>query len=90
MKDRPGYAQCHKGLSEPNFVSKQNHLPSAFVIAVVKTQQYGIDGTLLPTSCRFYGWRLADEKVGKSSGGGAWTRKRYSSDPALGPKRLWI
>jgi hypothetical protein len=38
---------------------------------------------------RFDGWELVTENAG-SSGGGAWSRKRYAGDAAHGRKRLWL
>lgn len=37
---------------------------------------------------RFDGWERWQVNRG-SSGGGAWSRKRYASDIVLGPKTLW-
>lgn len=39
---------------------------------------------------RFDGWTRVRTDAGTSRGGGAWSRPRYSSDAALGPKSLWI
>lgn len=38
---------------------------------------------------RFDGWEKITDRAG-SNGGGAWTRKRYAGDAALGPKTLWL
>jgi hypothetical protein len=38
---------------------------------------------------RFDGWTKVRSTAG-SSGGGAWSRKRYAGDAAHGPKTLWI
>ena len=38
---------------------------------------------------RFDGWTRVRSTAG-SSGGGAWSRKRYAGDAAHGPKTLWI
>lgn len=39
---------------------------------------------------RFDGWHKLTDKAGTSSGGGAWTRKRYATDAVMGPKSLWL
>jgi hypothetical protein len=39
---------------------------------------------------RFDGWLKVTDKAGASSGGGAWTRKRYASDAVYGSKTLWL
>lgn len=39
---------------------------------------------------RFDGWTKVRDNAGSSGGGGAWTRKRYASSAAYGPKTLWI
>lgn len=38
---------------------------------------------------RFDGWERVRDNCG-SSGGGAWSRKRYSTDAARGKKTLWL
>ena len=38
---------------------------------------------------RFDGWKKIKDNCG-SSGGGAWSRKRYASDAVYGKKTLWI
>lgn len=38
---------------------------------------------------RFDGWTKVTDRAGHSGGGGAWTRPRYASDVAHGPKTLW-
>jgi hypothetical protein len=38
---------------------------------------------------RFDGWTKVRDDCG-SSGGGAWSRKRYRGDAAHGPKTLWV
>jgi len=38
---------------------------------------------------RFDGWERAADNCGVTGGGGAWSRPRYSTDPAKGPKSLW-
>lgn len=38
---------------------------------------------------RFDGWEKLTESAG-SSGGGAWSRKRYATDAAYGRKTLWL
>lgn len=38
---------------------------------------------------RFDGWEKVREDAG-SSGGGSWSRKRYATDAAYGPKTLWV
>lgn len=38
---------------------------------------------------RFDGWERHTDKAG-SSGGGAWSRKRYAGDAAHGKKTLWV
>jgi hypothetical protein len=38
---------------------------------------------------RFDGWERVSENCG-SSGGGAWSRKRYATDAAHGQKSLWL
>lgn len=39
---------------------------------------------------RFDGWTKVRSDVGKSTGGGAWSRKRYAGDAVLGSKSLWV
>lgn len=38
---------------------------------------------------RFDGWERIRDDCG-SSGGGAWSRKRYAADAVAGPKTLWL
>ena len=38
---------------------------------------------------RFDGWEKITDRAG-SGGGGAWSRKRYAGNAALGPKTLWL
>lgn len=39
---------------------------------------------------RWDGWTKIADNVGHSGGGGAWTRKRYATAAAHGPKSLWL
>jgi hypothetical protein len=39
---------------------------------------------------RFDGWTQMSDRAGASSGGGAWSRKRYATDAVYGKKSLWI
>jgi hypothetical protein len=55
------------------------------VAAVAYSQNARHEGAIY----RFDGWTLVNDKAG-SSGGGAWSRKRYASDAVYGRKRLWL
>jgi hypothetical protein len=39
---------------------------------------------------RFDGWERVEGVRGSSGGGGCWSRKRYATDAAHGPKTLWV
>jgi hypothetical protein len=59
------------------------HWPVAAAVAYSQKRRH--DGDIY----RWDGWKLLSDNCGHSGGGGAWTRKRYASDEASGPKRLW-
>lgn len=52
--------------------------------AVAYSQNERHDGRIY----RFDGWDRVTDRAG-SSGGGAWSRKRYATDAVHGPKTLW-
>lgn len=70
-------------VSAPRFRLGPDH--PAPIAAVAYSQNSRHEGAIY----RFDGWTLVTDKAG-SSGGGAWSRKRYAGDAAHGRKRCWI
>lgn len=66
-------------------VAAPRYLPWTPRAAVAYSQNGRHDGTLY----RFDGWEKTSETAG-SSGGGAWSRKRYAGDAVHGPKTCWL
>lgn len=59
------------------------HWPASVALAYSQNDRH--EGRIY----RFDGWTKVRTNCG-SSGGGAWTRKRYATDAALGQKTLWL
>lgn len=64
-------------------IGPYDHDPPKAAIAYSQNQRH--EGAIY----RFDGWEMVTDKAG-SSGGGAWSRKRYAGDAAHGRKRLWL
>jgi hypothetical protein len=54
-------------------------------VAIAYSQNHRHQGRIY----RFDGWARVTDRAG-SHGGGAWTRRRYASHAAHGPKTLWL
>ena len=70
-------------VAAPRFRLGPDH--PAPVAAIAYSQNSRHEGAIY----RFDGWTLVSENAG-SSGGGAWSRKRYAGDAAHGRKRCWL